>query len=134
MRRVTGGDQATILALVAEGEGYREIASKTGWSVGTIAQIVKANRNPGFALTAGQRAKLGSGVIRWAEDNAPMVLAMKQRMTDSGAWKAAGDRHRDPARVLAEQVHEDLVAQTGGTHPTMRAALYRMMGVYGAAK
>jgi hypothetical protein len=70
-------------------------------------------------------------VVKWAEDNKVEVLQMRARML--GAWS------RPPTDTaillaLAERVQAELVEQTGGGHSTMRAALYRMMGVYGAAK
>lgn len=132
-RRVTPEDRNHILALVNDGESYRAIAADTGWSVGAVAQVVNANRTPGVRLTDAQRAKLGAAVVQWADDNKVSVLGMRDRMRASGAWSSPPT---DTAILLAlaEHVHAELVAQTGGVHPTMRAALYRMMGVYGAAK
>jgi hypothetical protein len=132
-RRVAPEDRDTILALVESGESYRAVAAATGWSLGVVVMTVGANRQPGVRLTAAQRAKLGPQVAAWADNNKVLVVDMKNKMRHSGAWT---DPPNDTAILLAlaEHVHAELVAQTGGVHPTLRAALYRAMGRYGAGK
>lgn len=130
-RLFTPEDQDEVLRLLEAGHSYREIAAQTGWSLAKVCICANANKHPGLRLTQQQRAKLGSAVVKWAEDNKVEVLQMRARML--GAWS------RPPTDTaillaLAERVQAELVEQTGGGHSTMRAALYRMMGVYGAAK
>jgi hypothetical protein len=132
-RRFTQEDSYTVLNLLADGLSYRRVSAQTGWSIAQVAKCASANRDPGPALTGRQCDKLGDGVIHWDEHNTAAVVDMRERMIASGGWI------RPPIDTavllaLAEHVHAELVRQTGGAHPTMRTALYRMMGVYGAAK
>jgi hypothetical protein len=128
-RRVfTAQDRAQAEALREQGLALRQIAAQMGWS---HAAIGNALRDEGFILNQSHREKLGAGVVAWFEANQPCVEVMRERMRV--AWVTP---HADTATLLAlaEHVWRELRTQTGGRNPTMRAALYRMMGVYGAAK
>ena len=134
-KKLTTAQRQQVLALLAAGHTVREVGGLIPCSNGTVQNVAKAamNTDSAVALTPAMRDSLGEDLVRWAEVNAEAVNEMKDRMRDSGSW----DRVQGKTAVLlalAERVHAELAQQTGGVHPTMRSALYRMMGVYGAAK
>jgi hypothetical protein len=122
-------DRDEILELNAAGFSYGEIAKIKGVGKSSIFRCVKVPPS----LNLDGIAKMGPGVVQWYEDHKEETSAMRDRMCDSGAWNQPSIG-TVVLLALAEQVHGELVQQTGGVAPTMRSALYRMMGVYGASK
>lgn len=138
-RLFTDADRQEILDLLAAGNSVRDVEKITGWSIGKISGVknsayaATAMVNTPLPFTSNQRDKLGADVVDWAQSNRVAVRDMKGLMKATGGWFQPSN---DTATLLAlaRQVHAELVKQTGGVAPTMRAALYRMMGVYGAGK
>ena len=132
--RLSDGEKTEILRLKRRGVSQRAIATALGRSPDAINGFLRHHAEiPGLpALTSYGERILGPGVIEWATEHAGAVRDVRLRMLDHG-WERP-ETATAIVLALAETVRDELLEQTGGISPTMRTALYRAMGVYGATK
>lgn len=102
-----------------------DIADEVGLSDNTVYRYVQGMIAPAYSDV------MGDELVTWGEDNADAIADMKRRCNERG-WLP--QEHTLIVLAMAQQAREELAEQTGGIPPTVRAVLYRMMGVYGANK
>src|SRR4051794_26321670 len=84
-----------------------------------------------FTFTFGELVRLGDALLRWADDNAALVHDTSER-TLVADWKPQRETH--VLLAAAKQCIDHLAGQTGGSAPTQRSVMYRLVQHYGMEK